>query len=46
MLFFQDGDHYDGSSLGPNTIMATIVSCFANDNNYYYPIGAAGGNMT
>ena len=26
--------------------MATIVSYFANDNNYYYPIGAAGGNMT
>ena len=26
--------------------MATIVSYFANDNDYYYPIGAAGGNMT
>ena len=47
VVFQGDGeDHYDGSSLGPNTIMATIVSCFANDNNYYYPIGAAGGNIT
>ena len=41
MLFFQDG-----SSLGPKTIMATTVSCFANDNNYHYPVGSTGGNLT